>query len=185
MMTYTKNTGCSYTQSRLPKGFTLIELLVVVLIIGILTAVALPQYRIAVEKSKAMGTIQQVKALGQAQQFYFLENGNYARSFGEVGIEIPGLDAKRGHMITSSNVLFSFRKTWESTYPYIYGMRNPSEAGFPLSDQYRIAYDLNTGTLYCVPFNYLTWAGKVCTSLSHSHNYIICPWDAGQRCVPL
>lgn len=56
-------------------GFTLIELLVVVLIIGILSAVALPQYTKAVEKSRAAGVIQKVKSLQNAVDMYLLSNG--------------------------------------------------------------------------------------------------------------
>ena len=71
------------------KGFTLIELLVVVLIIGILAAVAVPQYQKAVEKSKAMEALTTLKSIYQSAQMYYLTNGNFPQSFGQLDISIP------------------------------------------------------------------------------------------------
>ena len=70
-------------------AFTLIELLVVVLIIGILAAVAVPQYQKAVEKSKATQVMALLKSLGNAQESYRLANGEYATSFDELSVDVP------------------------------------------------------------------------------------------------
>ena len=59
------------------KGFTLIELLVVVLIIGILSSVALPQYQKTVLKSRAAEAWTNLSALTTAGKIYCLENPSY------------------------------------------------------------------------------------------------------------
>ena len=69
-------------------GFTLIELLVVVLIIGILAAIALPQYTKAVEKSRAAQALAVLKSFGQAYQAYYMANGDYPTSFDQLDLDM-------------------------------------------------------------------------------------------------
>ena len=71
------------------QAFTLIELLVVVLIIGILAAVALPQYQKAVEKSKSAQAITMLKSVYNAAKAYQLANGEWPTSFDELAVDIP------------------------------------------------------------------------------------------------
>ncbi len=71
------------------RAFTLIELLVVVLIIGILAAIALPQYAKAVEKSKATQAFTMLKSAYEAAAVYYMANGEYPNSFADMGFEVP------------------------------------------------------------------------------------------------
>ena len=74
---------------RTTRGFTLIELLVVVLIIGILTAVAVPQYQKAVVKSRLAILKNLVQTVANAQEVYYLAHGDYATQLSQLDIDIP------------------------------------------------------------------------------------------------
>ena len=70
-------------------GFTLLELLVVVLIIGILAAIALPQYKLAVEKSRAASVLSLVKSFADAEDRFYLVNGRYTYNYDDLDLALP------------------------------------------------------------------------------------------------
>ena len=82
-------------------GFTLIELLVVVLIIGILAAVALPQYQKAVEKSRAAEAKIMLRAIANAHQVYYLAHGTLTEDLEDLDIKVPGMNMS-GYMSKES-----------------------------------------------------------------------------------
>ena len=71
------------------KAFTLIELLVVVLIIGILAAIALPQYQKAVARSRYKQLKITAQAIAHSQEIFYLANNEYASTFDQLDFVTP------------------------------------------------------------------------------------------------
>ena len=108
------------------KAFTLIELLVVVLIVGILAAIALPQYQRAVDLSRTKGTFPVIRAIVEAEKAFYMENGRYTKDFEELSIDFPVKSYKNGSLTLADGSVYSIgdNGTYWHVFAYPFGLNN-------------------------------------------------------------
>lgn len=87
------------------KGFTLIEILAVVLIIGVLSAIAMPQYRKSIERTRVAEAKQMLPSIYDALQRYNVEAESAAPipSFAKLDINLKGKATSSSNKWSTAN----------------------------------------------------------------------------------
>lgn len=147
MYKYTAGFAQQNYRTRLRFGFTLIELLVVVLVIGILVAVAVPQYETAVDKARFSTLMALTKAIKTDQEVFYLANGFYSADLNDLAGSLPDgwAISENGQSASDDRQLISI-----SNGAFVY-MRNRD--AIPPANSFMMYYDhTNPGVIHCYAY---------------------------------
>lgn len=160
-MNYTKNNS---------QGFSLIEVLVVMLIIGILTAVALPQYQKAVEKSRAAEAMILAKAIGVAEQVFYATYSRYTTNIDELDLSVP-------KSTKDWEAILDYAK--HASHPIVY-VRSANPASY--DETWYIYYTLTDNRLWCGARAVSEKNNKICRSLGDDNPQYCTPAGTSVNC---
>jgi prepilin-type N-terminal cleavage/methylation domain-containing protein len=76
------------------KGFTLLELLIVVIIVGILAAIAVPQFFRVAERARSTELVNVLGSIRSAQMRYYSEHATFTDNVDTLDVDIPDGTAK-------------------------------------------------------------------------------------------
>ena len=124
------------------QGFTLIELLVVIIIIGILSAIALPSFLNQANKAKQSEAKQYVGTLNRVQQSYYLEKSAFASNLTDMANPVPA---------TTDNYLYEFKTATGNVVNYGLSQKDPlkSYAGMVAISVVTASSDATTTAVLC------------------------------------
>jgi len=88
---------------RQDQGFTLIELLVVIIIIGILSAIALPAFLNQANKAKQSEGKQYVSSINKGQQAFYAENTRFGSTVGDLGLGLKTQTTNYDYGVTAAS----------------------------------------------------------------------------------
>ena len=97
----------SKLHSKHKKGFTLLEMLVVVVIIGVLTAVAVPTYNRVMRQSRVADGLNMLDVLASAQNKYYIQHGQYTDTLSDLNAPIRKSSINQEDRILTTNFEYS------------------------------------------------------------------------------
>ena len=114
------------------RGYTLLEMLVVVVILGVLTAIAIPTYNRAVKRSRIADGLNMLDVLASAQNKYFVEHGHYTDSLADLNAPVKKSSINQDGAIITTN--FTYSKGAKQSCIFAEGKEN---GGYTIAKNYK------------------------------------------------